>query len=304
MMSETIKKHRGVVVPMVTPVTPEGQLDAPAVGRVVDFLLASRVDGIFVLGTTGEGSGIPWAQRRQLVDMVAAQARGRTVVYAGIGDAHPRECEVGNEFLAAGVEALVCRPPANMPLENLESWYRRILDGLNGPLLMYNMPATSKVSIPLDVVGRLLGHPKLAGIKDSENNPRRIEELLKRFGGRPGFSVFIGVGALMEMGCKLGADGIVPSVGNLVPETCIQFDHAVRETRWEEVSACFSKMNAVAALYQKGRNLNESLAALKAAMFHRGLCSPHVMPPLVKVREAEMEQIRQQMGALHLLNGR
>ena len=82
------------------------------------------------------------------------------------------------------------------------------------------MPMTTKVSIPLDVIGQLVGHPRLAGIKDSENNPKRLEELLQRFGGRPDFSIFVGVGALMEAGLQLGADGIVPSVGNLIPDVC------------------------------------------------------------------------------------
>ena len=59
MMSKTIKKHRGVVVPMVTPVTPEGQLDVPAVGRVVDFLLASRVDGILCWEQPGKVRAFP-----------------------------------------------------------------------------------------------------------------------------------------------------------------------------------------------------------------------------------------------------
>ncbi len=99
-------------------------------------------------------------------------------------------------------------------------WYQALLDGLEGPLLLYNMPMTTKVSIPLDVVEKLLGHPRLAGIKDSENNPKRLEELLQRFGGRKDFSMFVGVGALMEKGLRLGADGIVPSVGNLIPDIC------------------------------------------------------------------------------------
>jgi 4-hydroxy-tetrahydrodipicolinate synthase len=186
----------------------------------------------------------------------------------------------------------------------LPQWYETILNGLDGPLLIYNMPMTTKVSIPLDVIAKLLGHPRLAGIKDSENNPRRIEELLKRFGGRPDFSVFIGVGALMELGRKLGADGIVPSVGNLVPEVCGQFDRSASKSDWGAAGKHFAQMNAVAALYQKGRNLNESLAALKAAMHCRGLCSTHVMPPLRKVSETELEKIRLQMRELHLLNGK
>ena len=171
-------------------------------------------------------------------------------------------------------------------------------------MLLYNMPMTTGVSIPLDAVDKLLGHPKLVGIKDSENNPKRHEELLHRFGGKKDFSVFIGVGALMQNGLRLGADGIVPSVGNLIPDVCRQLCTAAEKSDWTEAEHLSARMNAVAALYQKGRNLNESLSALKAAMHLRGLCAAQVLPPLRKVSEAELEKIRRQMGELHLLNGK
>ena len=163
---------------------------------------------------------------------------------------------------------------------------------------------TTGVSIPLDAVEKLLGHPKLAGVKDSENNPARHEEMLKRFGGKKDFSVFIGVGALMEKGLKLGADGIVPSVGNLIPDVCHQLWVAAEKADWSAADICVARMNAVASLYQKGRNLNESLAALKAAMHCRGLCALQVLPPLRRVSETELEKIRHQMTELHLLNGK
>jgi 4-hydroxy-tetrahydrodipicolinate synthase len=186
----------------------------------------------------------------------------------------------------------------------LQGWYQSLLDNLEGPLLLYNMPMTTGISIPLDAVEKLLGHPKLAGIKDSENNPKRHEEMLQRFGGKEGFSVFVGVGALMEKGLRLGADGIVPSVGNLIPEVCHQLCDAAKKADWNAAEKLSARMNAVAALYQKGRNLNESLAALKAAMHCCGICAPQVLPPLRKVSETELEKIRHQMAELHLLNGK
>ncbi|SRR5579885_38536 len=296
-------KYRGVVVPMVTPVTADGQLDEPALERMVDSLLAGGVDGIFVMGTTGEGAAIPRPFRLRLVQRVVARVRGRTKVFAGIGDAHPEEIVAGNDYLRAGANAVVSRPPVAMPGTEMLSWYQALLDGLRGPLLLYNMPVTTKVSIPLEVVGKLAGHPRLAGIKDSENNPQRLETLLQQLGGRKDFSIFIGVGALMEKGLRLGADGIVPSVGNLIPAICKQLYVTALQKRWLETQTHFSRMNAIAALYQKGRTLNESLSVLKGALHLRGLCGPHVLPPLKPLTEAQLEKLRQEMARLHLLNG-
>ena len=288
---------------MITPVTEDGRLDEPAVDRLLDFLVAGGVNGIFVMGTTGEGTAIPRAYRRRMVELTVAQTKGRARIFAGIGDAHPEEIEAGNDYFRIGVDAVVSRPPVAIPAEQILPWFRSLLDGLDGPLLLYNMPMTTKISIPLDAVAGLAGHPRLAGIKDSENNPKRLEELLQRFGGKPDFSVFVGVGALMERGLQLGADGIVPSVGNLIPEVCRDLCEAARNGDWTGTGTSHSRMSAVAALYQNGRTLNESLSVLKGALHLRGICTPHVLPPLKPLTEAQLKKLRNEMERLHLLNG-
>ena len=304
-MSKGLKYH-GAVVPLVTPFTSGGALDEAALAGLVDLQVAGGVAGIFVLGTTGEGAHVPRESRRQLVAQTVKLVNKRAVVFAGLGDIQLDDLSEANEFFRTGADAVVAHPPVSKKVseEKLREWYQSLLDRLEGPMLLYNMPMTTNVSIPLDAVADLLGHPRLAGIKDSENNPERHAKLLQRFGGKKDFSVFIGVGALMQKGLRMGADGVVPSVGNLIPEVCCQFCVAAKESDWTAMENLFTRMNTVAALYQKGRNLNESLSALKAAMHLRGLCALQVLPPLRKVSETELEKIRRQMTELHLLNGK
>jgi 4-hydroxy-tetrahydrodipicolinate synthase len=304
-MTKRLKYH-GAVVPLVTPFTAEGNLDEPALRRLVDSQIAGGVDGIFVLGTTGEGISVPRAARRQMVAQTVKLVNGRAVVFAGLGDISSADLTEANEFFRAGADAVVAHPPISEKIapRDLLAWYKKLLDGIEGPLLLYNMPMTTDVSIPLEMVGHLLGHPRLAGIKDSENNPQRLEELLQRYGGKKDFSVFIGVGALMERGLKLGADGIVPSVGNLIPDVCHKLCAAAKKSDWAEAENYSTRMSTIAALYQKGRTLNESLSVLKAAMSCRGLCSPHVLQPLHPLTESQMEKLRLEMDRLHLLNGK
>ena len=297
------KKYSGTVVPVVTPFTATGTVDEPALERLVEAQISGGVEGVFVLGTTGEGMHIPRDYRLRLLERVVRTAGGRTRVFAGLGDVRRDEPAEADGFFQAGVDAVVAHPPIaeRVPAEQLQAWYGALLDSLPGPLLLYNMPMTTGLSIPLDTVEQLLGHPRLAGIKDSENNPKLLVELMWRFGGKPDFAIFVGVGALMEAGMKLGADGIVPSVGNLIPDVCQQMCAAARAGDWPRSEKLSLRMNTVSALYQKGRNLNESLAALKAAMHCRGVCGPQVLPPLSKVSPAELEKIRGQMRELQLL---
>lgn len=302
-MKTEFKPH-GVVVPMITPVTTAGALDEPAVDRLVDSLLAGGVEGIFVLGTTGEGNHVPRAFRRRLVERVNARVRHRCQIYAGLGDVGPNDFVAANEFLRAGAAAVVVHPPIStpVPLHELGDWYRALLRPLDGALILYNMPLTTGVSIPLDTIAALAPHPKVIGIKDSENNRERHTELLRRLGDRKDFAIFVGVGALMEHGLKLGADGIVPSVGNLIPEVCHDLCASAKRGDWGEAETHFARMNAVASLYQKGRDLGQSLAALKTALAHRGVCAPNVLPPLLPLTPGESASLRSQMSRLQLLD--
>lgn len=298
-------KYQGVVVPLVTPFTARGNLDEAALHRLVDTQVAGGVNGIFVLGTTGEGAHVPRESRRQLVAQTVKRVNRRAAVFAGLG-IHDSDLSEANEFFRAGADALVAHPPISgkVAVRDLHRWYHNLLDHIQGPLVLYNMPMTTRVSIPLNTVEKLIGHPKLVGIKDSENNPERLEELLQRCGGKNDFSVFVGVGALMEKGLRLGADGIVPSVGNLIPDICHKLCAAAKKADWAEAEMFSTQMNTIAALYQKGRTLNESLSALKAAMSCRGLCSPHVLQPLRPLTESQMEKLRAAMERLHFPNGK
>ena len=276
-------------------------MDEAAVDRLIEFLIAGGVEGIFVLGTTGEGVSVPAAIRRRLVQRTVEKVNRRVKVYAGIPDA-PADSATANEYFHAGADAIVAKPPESYPVAKLLAWYEALLARLEGPLIMYNIPSTTNVSIPLTVVAELANHPMVAGIKDSENDARRMGELLQRFGEIPGFSIFVGVGALMADGLKLGADGIVPSVGNLIPDVCKDLCASARRGDWHEVSTHAKRMKDVSALYQYGRTLGQSLVALKAALHCRGLCAPYVLPPLVPLKTAEVEALKIEMSRLRLLD--
>ena len=292
-------------MPLVTPVTAAGDVDDAALDRLIDFQLAGGVEGIFVLGTTGEGPSVPRASRARTVERTVARVEKRSLVYAGIGDTCLADSVLaGNQYLRAGVDAVVAQPPVYFPLQphELLAYFKALLAAIEGPLIIYNIPQTTRVSIPLEILEELLGHPKFVGFKDSENDEKRHQELIRRFGGAQDFALFVGVGTLMAKGLKLGAEGIVPSVGNLIPEACHQLCASIARGDTAEAERHADRMAAVAALYQKGRTLGQSLAALKAALHLKGLCTPHMLPPLLPVSEPELETLRAEMRQLKLLD--
>ena len=120
------------------------------------------------------------------------------------------------------------------------------------------------------------------------------------FQNREDFSFFCGWGAQGANSLKLGADGIVPSTGNIVPELYGKLYQAYLAGDFAKADYYQDLTDKVAVVYQKGRTLGESLAALKVLMQDAGLCSTVMMPPLTELSSEENQRIIEQFKALSL----
>ena len=275
--------RRGVVVPMVTPFTPAGAVDEAAIGRIVDALVGFGVAGIFPLGTTGESASISAAERRRVVDATVRHVAGRATVYAGIsGNAFGESVDAAHAYKDLGVAAVVAHVASYYPLGDgeIEAYFLQLADRVPLPLVLYNIPATTHHSIPLDAVDRLRGHPNIVAIKDSSGDRERLTELLRRSGGRGGFPVLLGSSAVFTHGLRHGAVGLVPSGAHLVGDAYVAMLDAALADRWDDVERLQRETDATCARYLKGRSIGQGLAALKALMEQRGLCGRTMLPPL------------------------
>ena len=161
---------RGLVVPMVSPFTPDGRIDEPAVERIVNHLVAGGVHGIFPLGTTGEAASIRPQEKQKLVAVAVQAAGNHATVYAGIASNCLQESiEAARIYAEIGADAFVAHPPCYYPLtdQQIETYFSKLADQVPRPLVLYNIPATAHQSISLDAIGRLRKHPNIVAIKDS-----------------------------------------------------------------------------------------------------------------------------------------
>jgi len=278
----TTRKPTGVIVPMITPFTATGDVDEAAVGRVVDYLAAGGMDGLFLVGTTGESASMTARQKRDLVAAAIKANRGRLGIYAGISSNVLEESvQAARDYAELGVDALFVLPPSFYPVPEaaLEEWFRQLLDRVPLDLLLYNIPLTTHLSIPMAVVERLAGHPRLLGMKDSEPDIERLRIALAIAKRHAGFHVLVGTNKLFVDGLALGADGIIPSSANLEPGVHRDLYRAVRAGQQEEVQRLKAAMNEVLVRYNCP-TLGETIAKLKALMAENGLCERHVLPPL------------------------
>ena len=286
-------KYNGVVVPMVTPVTPNGFLDKPAVERIIKSFVKAGVSPL-LMGTTGEGNSVSTIDGQELIETAVKAAQGKITIYAGLtGNCFIEQLKQAGYYSASGADVIVATLPSYYSLtpEQMENYYLRLADSIKGPLMLYNIAATTHMSIPVDVVQRLADHPNIVGLKDSERDMERMEKCIAIAKNRDDFAYFCGWAAQSAKSLELGGNGIVPSTGNFVPGMFQELYKAAVAGDMETAYRLQDETNEIAKVYQANRTLGQSLTALKVMMQTRGLCTPDMLMPLTRLSEAEEAEI-------------
>jgi len=292
-MEHTDKKYKGVIVPMVTPFNEDLSIDLKAVKTILDTFLKKNTSP-FLLGTTGESVSVSGKQKILLVKSVVEYLNKRIKVYAGISDNCLQESiDKAKIYNDIGVDAVVAHLPYYYPVssDQMVRYYKQLADSIPCRLLMYNNPFTTNLSIPLEVIEQLSHHSNIVGIKDSERGMERMDRSVELCRGRSDFVYLAGWAEQSAYALLNGASGIVPSAGNLIPNLYGDLYESAIQDKLQEAYDLQKKANGISDLYQKDRNLSQSIAALKTVMSVYGLCQPHVMPPLYNMDISEQKQL-------------
>ncbi len=285
------KRFSGVVVPMITPLLSDLTIDTEAVTRIINSFSENGLHPL-VLGTTGESCSVNEENSMKLVK-AAVNARGKDqIIYAGlVGNQVEELVKRGNLYIQTGADVVVATLPSYYSLtpQQMTEFYTFLADNIKGPVMMYNIKATTQMSIPADVVAKLSDHPNIYGLKDSERDYDRMKTFIEIYKDRPDFSFYCGWGAQGAGSLELGADGIVPSTGNIVPELYGKLYQAYLDGDLKSAAIFQEETDKVALVYQQGRTLGQSLAALKVMMSIKDLCGTEMMPPLTKLSKQEVE---------------
>ncbi|MEI8271413.1 MAG: dihydrodipicolinate synthase family protein [Paludibacter sp.] len=284
------KRFSGVVVPMITPLNKDFTVDIKAVERIMRLFSKHGIQPL-VLGTTGESSSISEVESCRFVEAAVKAKIENQSVYAGlVGNQVEGLIERGNKYIQLGADCVVATLPSYYMLTpaQMTVFYTQLADEISGPVIMYNIKATTQMTIPLDVVEKLSIHPNIYGLKDSERDAERMQTCIETYKNNPDFSYFCGWGAQSFGSLQLGADGIVPSTGNIVPEMYGKLYSAALNGDWAECEKWQEATDKVAVIYQKDRTLGESLAALKVLMNAVGICNTTMMPPLTELTESQL----------------
>jgi dihydrodipicolinate synthase/N-acetylneuraminate lyase len=288
------KKYKGVVVPAVTPLTASLTIDHSAVEKMLANFRKHQVTP-FILGTTGESASLSMLVKQDYLQAASRLKKTGDVLYAGISSNVVEESIVfADRCFESGVDVVVATLPNFYPLTagQMKAYFEQLAEKVPGPLMIYNIPATVHMSIPLDVIDALSHHPNIVGCKDSERNEERTQTALQLWANRTDFSYFAGWAAQSVQSLLKGGDGIIPSTGNFAPGLYNELYHAAISGNEAKAMELQKQSDVLGNVYQDGRTLGESLWALKVIMKKEGLLSDtDMMPPLHQLSNEEEQNV-------------
>lgn len=237
-------KIKGIITAMVTPLSEDG-INEAATRKLVNKLINDGVHGLFVLGTNGEFYALSEAEKLALVEIVVDEAAGRVPVFAGSGGISTEEViKVTNQFAELGVDAVSVITPYLIKLsdEELIQHYQTIALNTNLPMILYNIPANTQLSINESVFKELIQLPQIIGIKDSSGNLENIQMYLET-NDREDFSILIGSDSLILPALQMGVDGAVAATSNVLTKTDLGIYQAFLENKMERAQVLQESIN-------------------------------------------------------------
>ena len=299
-----LKKLKGIIVPMVTPLNDIDALDVEGLERLIEHILTGGVSGLFILGTTGEFSSLSHLLRYELIERVCKQVAGRVPVLVGITDTSMVESvNIANKAADSGADAVVSAPPyyfaAGQP--ELIEYYEKLLKRLPLPLYLYNMPTHTKIVLEPLTVNKIAENEKILGLKDSSGNAVYFRLLQHTMMENKDFSLFVGPEEITAELVLLGADGGVNGGANMFPSLYVDLYHAAVNRDFEKISVIQEKVLQISSgIYTVGRYGSSYMKGLKCALSVLGICNDFMAEPFHRFRQEEREKITQQLELLNL----
>lgn len=299
----------GVVPPVVTPDTPDHQLDVVSFERSINRLIEAGVDGLFFLGSSGEVVFATDERRDQIVREAVRIVDHRVPVLVGIIDTQTeRVLEHGRRALALGADALVATAPfyaLGGPVD-IEEHFRILHQELDAPLFAYDIPVCVHTKLPWKMLARLGAEGVLAGVKDSSGDDVSFRYLVQENekNGHP-LTLLTGHEIVVDGSLLSGADGSVPGLANVEPEGYVRMWKAAQEGNWAEVKREQDRLNEISHIFDVTTGVQgygAGVGAFKCALNLMGIFDSDQMPRPVKPLDGQnREAIKQVLIANGLL---
>lgn len=284
----------GSIVALVTPMTPDGALDYPALTRLVEWHIKEGTNAIVAVGTTGESATLDMDEHTDVIRHVVETAAGRIPVIAGTGANSTSEAIALTEAaLKAKADAcLLVTPYYNKPSQRgLYAHYKAIAEAVEIPQILYNVPGRTACDMLPDTIARLAELPNIVGVKEATGNLERGRQVLDLVPAD--FAVYSGDDATALELILMGAKGNISVTANVIPRVMSDICRLGLEGKAEEARA----LNARIATLHKDLFLESNPVPVKWALKELGLIQAGIRLPLVELDPIHHETLRRTLQA-------
>ncbi|MGB1044446.1 MAG: 4-hydroxy-tetrahydrodipicolinate synthase [Flavobacteriaceae bacterium] len=294
-----MKKFRGLGVALVTPFDQNGAIDIQALDRLVCFQIEQKVDYLVVLGTTAETATLTTDEKVALLERIKKINNNKLPIVLGIGsnDTHGLLRQLDNYDLD-GVDAIlsVCPYYTKPSQEGIFLHFSALARKTDLPVILYNVPGRTGVSIEVNTVKRLRkAHSNIIGIKEASGDLSTISALKEEL--PQDFQVISGDDFTTIPAIGLGAEGVISVIGQSIPNI---FGRGVRAA----LSGNLKDANLVHESIQHFCELNfqeGNPTGIKSSLSNMNLINPYLRLPLVSATSELRSLISAEMIRLEAL---
>lgn len=277
-----------LLVALVTPMTPEGEVDWSATEKHLDYVISNGADGVVVTGTTGETSTLTDAEKLQLVKVGKSVSAGRAKIITGGGSNETAHAiQLYKESEKAGADGvMIVTPYYNKPTQaGVLTHFRLIADATDLPVILYDIPGRTGIPIAFETILRAAKHPNIVAVKDAKGDFAQASRVLNE----TDLLYFSGDDSNILPHLSIGATGLIGVTANIAP---LAYRELVDATNRNDFDQALTVHNQLEPLVRAAMTHVPGTVASKYILHGLGLIdSPRVRLPLVGPEEAEAARI-------------
>lgn len=291
------------LTPVVTVFKQDGSVDSEGNKKVYDYLINGGVDGLVVMGSTGEFFAMTLAQQKQVID-TAAEYKDRTRVLIGVSRMVMSEVvELADYAYSKGLKEVMVVSPYYFQFtqEALEAYYDQIAAAVKSDIILYNFPDRTAHDLTPELVLHLAKkHKNIIGIKDTVTEMGHTTAILRTVLPEfPNFQVYSGFDDNLVHNVMSGGCGCIGGLSNLMPEKCAAWTKAINDGNTAKMVEGQRFVNDAMALYDIGVPF---IPTVKRAMRIAGVdISETCTAPMLSLNGAQDKELRDLMKKLAIL---
>ena len=276
----------GVIPAMITSFNKDESINKEGIRKTVNYLISEKVDGLYITGSTGEAFLMSQVEKKEAIEIIVEEVNRRVPVIAHIGSIGTKiTTELGQYAEKVGVDALSALPPFYYGFSNDEifTYYKDISNSCNLPITVYNISYANLME--LDMLKRLASIENVKGVKYTAPTHFNFSKIKKEIG--ESFKIYSGMDEMALSGLISGADGIIGSFYNLMPELFVDIYKLVRNNNINEAKKIQEKINIIVLFALK----KSGYPFIKMGLKWLDIDSGYVRRPFQSIVDSENEKI-------------